>query len=75
MIKRGPRSPKRLSHDEAWLYCATLTHENKYDWRMPNRSEHTSIPPGNWFDGRFNMYLEYHTIMSMAVTPVREIYE
>ena len=75
MITRGPRSPKRLSHDEAWLYCSTLTHENKYDWRMPNRSEHTSIPPSTWFDGRFNQYTEYHTSMSMAVTPVREVYD
>jgi hypothetical protein len=76
MIKRGPGSPKRLCHDDAWLYCATLTHENKYDWRMPNRSEHTSIPPSTWFDGRFVAHVtEYHTSITMPVTPVREIYD
>lgn len=79
MIKRGPGSPKRLCHDDAWLYCATLTHENKYDWRMPNRSEHTTIPAGTWFDDRF-AHLTNHrhsidTTMKMYVTPVREIYD
>ena len=27
-------SNHRIDWDEAWLYCATLTHKNKYDWRM-----------------------------------------
>lgn len=24
-----------LSYDEAFLYCLTLTHDNKKDWMMP----------------------------------------
>ena len=24
-----------LSYDDAWLYIATCTHNNKYDWRFP----------------------------------------
>jgi hypothetical protein len=24
-----------LPYDEAWLYCTTCTHNNKYDWRFP----------------------------------------
>jgi hypothetical protein len=39
MIEFGPKSPA-LAFDEAWLYCATLTHNNKYDWRMTNYDEY-----------------------------------
>lgn len=31
MIEFAPRSPF-LVYDEAWLYMATCTHNNKYDW-------------------------------------------
>ena len=32
MIEQAPRSPL-LSYDEAWLYMATCTHNNKHDWK------------------------------------------
>ena len=73
MITRGPKSSKRLSHDEAWLYCVTLTHEHKYDWRMPTRSEHTSIPPSTWFDFRFSHLNQHNATYTMPVTPVRDL--
>ena len=78
MIKYGPTSTELLSHDDAWLYCATLTHENKYDWRMPNRLEHTSIPPSTWFDGRFSHLdqISRNTDirrMKLGITPVRDL--
>lgn len=40
MIEIAPLSDK-MSYDEAWLYCATLTHNNKYDWRIPTDYEFT----------------------------------
>jgi hypothetical protein len=39
MIERAPRSTTRLTLDEAWLYTITLTHDNKYDWRLPTAQE------------------------------------
>jgi len=29
----------RFSFDNAWLYCATLTYNNNYDWRIPTEEE------------------------------------
>ena len=40
MIEIAPLSDK-MSYDEAWLYCATLTYKNKYDWRIPADAEFT----------------------------------
>lgn len=31
MIEFAPCSA-RLPEDEAWLFCVTCTHDNKYDW-------------------------------------------
>jgi hypothetical protein len=41
MIEFGPELLRVLTYDEAWLYCATLTHNNKYDWRIPTDYEFT----------------------------------
>lgn len=30
---------KELRRDDAWLYCVTLTHNNKYNWRFPTYRE------------------------------------
>jgi hypothetical protein len=34
MIEFAP-SMRLPDRDTAWLYAITLTHDNKYDWRMP----------------------------------------
>ena len=39
MIEFAPKSPL-LDHDQAWLYTATCTHNDKYDWRIPNDDEY-----------------------------------
>lgn len=40
MIEIGTFHHKRLSRDNAWLYCACL-YENGYnDWRMPDWQEY-----------------------------------
>ena len=39
MIEQAEPSLHKLSHDNAWLYCATFTHDNKYDWRLPTDHE------------------------------------
>ncbi len=41
MIEIAPLSDFKMSYDKAWLYCATLTYKNKYDWRIPTDAEFT----------------------------------
>jgi hypothetical protein len=39
MIELAPQPKERMNFDTAWLYCATLTYKNKYDWRIPTNAE------------------------------------
>ena len=39
MIELAYKSQDKLCKDPAWLYCATCTHDNKYDWRLPTDHE------------------------------------
>ena len=52
MIEPAPVSKDTLPFDIAWLYCATLTHDNKNDWRLPTFGEYVyeSITiEGGWY--------------------------
>jgi hypothetical protein len=56
MIETAPVSIDTLPFDIAWLYCATLTYDNKKDWRLPTFGEYVYDPntiAGVWhaFDG------------------------
>ena len=73
-----------LKWDEAWLYCITLTHDNKYDWRMPTNQDaiQDSRTVMSWIDygdnndlGRVLNQLrknteEFHTHL---IIPVRDV--
>lgn len=74
-----------LKWDEAWLYCITLTHDNKYDWRMPTSQDarQDSRAVMSWIDygdndNDFSQILnqfrksteEFHTRL---IIPVRDI--
>ncbi len=51
MLEFGPEANERVKYDEAWLYCVTCTHDNKYDWRLPTHKEYTDSPiMMSWFD-------------------------
>jgi|688.fasta_scaffold387383_2 hypothetical protein len=39
MLEFAPMPAGRFSFDDAWLYCATLTYNNNYDWRIPTEDE------------------------------------
>lgn len=41
MIEIAPLLEHKMDYDGAWLYCATLTYNNKYDWRIPTDDEFT----------------------------------
>jgi hypothetical protein len=43
MLEIAPILNEYLNYDEAWLYCATCTHDNKYDWRIPTHDEYEDI--------------------------------
>lgn len=86
MIEIAPKELQTnlLKWDEAWLYCITLTHDNKYDWRMPTNQDATqdSRAVMSWIDygdnddpGRIlNLFRksteEFHTHL---IIPVRDI--
>lgn len=74
-----------LKWDEAWLYCITLTHDNKYNWRMPTSQDakQDSRAVMSWIDygdndNDFSQILnlfrrsteEFHTRL---IIPVRDI--
>lgn len=74
-----------LKWDEAWLYCITLTYDNKYDWRMPTSQDakQDSRAVMSWIDygdndNDFSQILnllrknteEFHTHL---IIPVRDI--
>jgi hypothetical protein len=74
-----------LKWDEAWLYCITLTHDNKYNWRMPTSQDakQDSRAVMSWIDygdndNDFSQILnqlcknteEFHT---QLIIPVRDI--
>lgn len=74
-----------LKWDEAWLYCITLTHDNKYNWRMPTSQDakQDSRAVMSWIDygdndNDFSQILnqlcksseEFHT---QLIIPVRDV--
>jgi hypothetical protein len=44
MIEYAPPTTECVDYDTAWLYCVTLAHDNKYDWRMPTHKEYETSP-------------------------------
>lgn len=63
-IDLAPNSPL-LTYDEAWLYCITLTYDNKYDWRMPTIQD-LDIDIEGW------LLNDEDDLWPMVVTPVRD---
>jgi len=76
MIEFAPKSPL-LDHDQAWLYTATCTHNDKYDWRIPNDDEYydsdmNEILNGyGWVDDGSIILEEESSVILDIVMPVR----
>jgi len=66
MIELAPTSKYTMTYDEAWLYCITLTYDNKHDWRMPTIQD-MDIDTEGWL---LNDEEDYS--WPMVVTPVRD---
>jgi hypothetical protein len=56
MLKMADTSLHALSYDDAWLYCATCTHDNKYDWRLPTHYEYRTNQLRNIYNGKIRAY-------------------
>lgn len=72
MIDLAPQV-NALTMVEAWLYCATCTHNNKYDWRLPTHAEYltSTFPSGLWneSDVDYNIWMDNR----YNVVPVRDV--
>jgi len=70
MIETAPVSIDTLPFDIAWLYCATLTYDNKNDWRFPTFGEYVydlNTIVGVWHESDSNN----RTSFSRYAQPVR----
>ena len=69
MLKMADTSPHALSYDDAWLYCATCTHDNKYDWRLPTHYEYRTNQLRNIYgwteDSEYNGKIRAYPVRSM----------
>ena len=69
MLELGPETNERVDYDTAWLHCATCTHDNYYDWRLPTHKEYMDSPIiRSWFEAGIRMPGRDWTFY---VTPVR----
>lgn len=72
MIESARPSPHKITCDEAWLYCATLEHDSKYDWRMPTYYERINLEAyGAWDIHDFN-FIGSETTHIYRIIPVRD---
>jgi hypothetical protein len=74
MIELAPEAKEQISYDTAWLYCATLTRNNYYDWRLPTHKEYNkSLLIMNWYEYRpYILGLGLgDELITFHVTPVR----
>ena len=77
MIEFAPDTPLQLTYDEAWLYCATLTHNNYYDWRIPTWLEaqdyYKRIHKHSWVVEDARLQSNLSPKVAFITTPVRTI--
>jgi hypothetical protein len=80
MIEFAPELLRVTTYDTAWLYCATLTHNNKYDWRIPTAREISNeglndimFPNFPWCQVHHlkHQYVDRENVTRNGVMPVR----
>ena len=73
MIELAPKTTYKLDADRAELYIYTCTHDDKYDWRFPTRSETSELfISGSWNASDFTRKT-MSPYNNWTVTPVRDI--
>ena len=72
MIEKAEKSKKKFLYDDAWLYCATLTYDNKYNWRIPTFNEISMYNMDSHWNTKFNETYSYAGI-AWYIHPVRDL--
>ena len=72
LIEKAEHNKTKFSYDIAWLYCATLTQGNKYDWRIPTFTECSIYNMDSHWDTRPSESYAYRGV-AWYITPVRDI--
>jgi hypothetical protein len=72
------RAPSRIvnNYEEAWLYCVTCKHDNKYDWRLPTVDEWqysstNTMPLEAYYEN--NYFFKVEPAMQNKAVPIREV--
>jgi hypothetical protein len=81
MIEVAPTPPKKMTYDEAVLYCQFLTHRGFTNWRLPTYEEwyDHSTTTLTWFEGRDIRHERLKTLtkisakVTLTVLPVRDV--
>ena len=66
---------RRLTLDEAWLYCACLFEDRYSDWRLPNADEANDMLDAVWEqmdDINGNFYKGNYTLYTYYAAPMRD---
>jgi hypothetical protein len=71
MIEQATKHKTKCSYDIAWLYCATLTYNNTYDWRIPTFTECSIYNmDSHWFHLPYETYR--YAGVAWYIHPVRD---
>jgi hypothetical protein len=72
LIEKAEKSKKKFLYDDAWLYCATLTQGNKYDWRIPTLIETSRYNMDSHWDTQPSETYVYRGV-AWYIHPVRDL--
>jgi len=74
MIEKAPMTKHQLTFSEATMYCMTLAHDNKHDWRLPTVGEYMHMEEQCWFDMWYPVLDEFdmHPKSRLFALPVRD---
>lgn len=72
MIQIAPIADKKMTYDEALLYCRFLEYDGHTDWRMPNMFDwhQNTIEVWGWL---YDADLYSGNDFKLHITPVRDI--
>ena len=72
MIEKAEKNKKKFLYDDAWLYCATLTQDNKYNWRIPTFNEISMYNMDSHWHTKPHQTYSYAGV-AWYITPVRDL--
>jgi len=70
-IEKAEKNKTKFLYDDAWLYCATLTQDNKYNWRIPTFNEISMYNMDSHWDDLDDSYA--YAGVAWYIHPVRDL--